>query len=101
MRLTLEEICRKEVVNITDGTCFGYADDIIIDTETREVVSIIIRGKPRFFRFFGNEEGFSINWNEIENIGKDTILVKTEKKVRLHKENENFFQKILDIFFNI
>lgn len=98
MQLTLEEICEKEVVNIADGSCFGYADDILIDTETKEVVAIIIKGRQRLFGLLGREEDISISWNRIDTIGKDIILVKTEQKRRAYGRKDNIFQKILNIF---
>ncbi|MBR5310373.1 MAG: YlmC/YmxH family sporulation protein [Oscillospiraceae bacterium] len=98
MQITIEEMRRKEVINMPDGSCFGFADDVVIDTETRKVSAIIIRGKPRFFGIFGREEDVKIGWEEIETIGKDTILVQTKIKMTNFKENENIFQKFFNIF---
>ena len=98
MQITLEEMRRKEVINMPDGCCFGYADDVVIDTETREAKAIIIRGEARFFGLFGREEDILINWKEIETIGMDTILVKIDSKNKIRKENENFLQKFFNIF---
>ena len=98
MQLGFDEICRKEVINISDGTCFGYAGDIIFDTENREICSLIIKGGKRFFGIFGREEDIVIPWNEIETIGKDTILVKTAPKRKIFSEKQNIFQKFLNIF---
>ncbi|MBQ7874017.1 MAG: YlmC/YmxH family sporulation protein [Oscillospiraceae bacterium] len=99
MRLTLEEIRRKEVVNIIDGTCFGFADDVAIDTETKKIVEIIIRGRLRLFGLLGKEEDISIGWNEIDTIGRDIILVKTERKGKMHNRKDSFLQKFFNIFF--
>lgn len=98
MRLGFEEICEKEVINISDGACFGYARDIIFDTETREICALVIKGNKKFFGIFGREEDVMISWNEIETIGKDTILVKTSQKRKIITEKSNFFQKFFDIF---
>ena len=98
MQITTEEMRKKEVINMPDGSCLGFADDAVIDTETRKVSAIIVRGKPRFFGILGREEDLKISWEEIETIGKDTILVKTKIKRKDFNKNENFFQKILNIF---
>ena len=98
MRLGFEEICEKEVINISDGICFGFVGDIIFDIETQEICSLIIKGNKKFFGIFGREEDILIPWKEIETIGKDTILVRTSQKRKANSEKANFFQKIFDIF---
>lgn len=95
MKLTLEEIRKKEVINIIDGSSFGLADDVSFETETKEVTGIIVRNRPNFF---GREDGVFIGWEEINTFGKDIILVKTEQKGKLHKREENIFQKLLNFF---
>ena len=99
MFTTAGELCGKEVVNVPDGTCFGFAEDILIDTETRKVSAIIIKKKPKFFGIFGAEEDFSIGWDKIERVGEDVILVKTENIGKIHNESESFFEKIFNFFF--
>ncbi|MBQ3531114.1 MAG: YlmC/YmxH family sporulation protein [Oscillospiraceae bacterium] len=93
------EICEKEIINTLDGSSFGFAGDILFDTETRKITAIIVKGKPKFFGVFGREEDLSIMWDKIETIGKDIILVKTEEYGRIHNKKENIFQKIFNIFF--
>ncbi|MBQ2898279.1 MAG: YlmC/YmxH family sporulation protein [Oscillospiraceae bacterium] len=99
MLITVGELCEKEVVNTLDGTSFGLADDILMDTESRKAVAIIIKGKPGFFGFPKREEEISIPWDKIETIGKDIVFVKTEQSGRLHNKKENFIQKFFNFFF--
>ncbi len=96
---TFGKICEKEVINVIDGSSFGFAGDILFDTETRKITALIIKGKPKFFGIFGREEDLSIGWDKIETVGKDIILVKTEQCGRIHNEKENIFQKFLNIFY--
>ncbi len=96
MKLTLEEICKKEVINLLDGTCFGFADDIVIDTETKQVISIVMKGEGSFFGIFGREEAVFLPWERIKTIGKDTILVETDQKRAPIKQKANLFSKILN-----
>ncbi len=98
MRTTLEELRQKEVVNLEDGCCFGFVDDVMIDTETRKVFAVTVRKKTGIFGFFGRGEELSVSWDEIETIGKDIVLVKTKAKFKSFERKENIFQKILDIF---
>ena len=98
MLTTFGEILEKEVINVLDGSSFGFPGDVLFDTETRKTAAIIIRGKPGFFGIFGREEDFVINWDKIETIGKDIILVKTEECGRIHKEKINILQKFLNFF---
>ena len=99
MLITIGELCEKEVVNTLDGTSFGLADDVLLDTESRKAVAVIIKDKPGFFGFSKREEEVSISWDKIENIGKDIIFVKTDQSGKIHNKKENFFQKFLNIFF--
>ena len=78
MKITLEEIRRKAVVNMLDGACFGYADDLVADTETKQVLALLIRGRLKLFGILGREEDVLIPWEKIETIGKDAILVRAE-----------------------
>mgnify|MGYP003501088977 CR=1 FL=1 len=98
MLTTFGEILEKEVINVLDGSSSGFPGDVLFDTETRKIAAIIIKGKPGFFGIFGREEDFVINWDKIETIGKDIILVKTEECGRIHKEKINILQKFLNFF---
>ena len=73
MQLTLNDIRSKEVVNLKDGVCFGYADDIILETETKSVVAIVIRGRLRFFGILGRENDIIIDWENIMNLATREI----------------------------
>ncbi len=99
MLITFDEISRKEIVNVIDGCSFGFADDIIFDTETKKAVALVIKSKPKFFKLLSKDGDISISWDKIENIGIDTILVKMEHCSRINSEKVSLFQKILNIFF--
>lgn len=100
MKITLEEIRRKAVVNTLDGACFGYADDLVADTETKLVLALLIRGRPKLFGILGREEDILIPWEKIDTIGKDTILVKTEGTAETAGRfiNGGIVEKIFGIF---
>ena len=98
MFTSFEEICEKEIINTVDGSSLGFASDIIFDSETRKITALIIKEKTKFFGFFGREEGFSISWDKIETVGKDTILVKTDFIGKIHNEKDSFLKKFLNFF---
>ena len=98
MFITFEEICRKEIINTLDGGSFGFAGDILFDTETRKITAIILKKRPKFPGIFGREEAFSISWDKIETFGKDTILVKTDQCSKIYNEKESLFKKFLNFF---
>ncbi|MGW8114835.1 YlmC/YmxH family sporulation protein [Caproicibacterium sp. NSD3] len=66
---------RKEVINIRNGMRLGCVNDVEIDTETANILSLVVYGRLRFFGLFGREEDQIIPWNRITVIGSDTILV--------------------------
>lgn len=81
----------KEVINIKDGTCLGFVDDIEIDKVSAQVISIIVYGKKRLWGLFGREEDIIIDWKYIDIIGEDTILVSFDNFHRpKHRKKFNF-----------
>jgi YlmC/YmxH family sporulation protein len=71
----IEELCRKDVINIKDGSRLGFIDDVEIDVCDGRVVAIVIFGRARFFGLFGRDDDIVIPWCDIQKIGEDTILV--------------------------
>jgi len=73
----------KEVVNVCDGTRYGYVCDAEIDITCGEILSLIVPGCIRFPWIFGAQEEFIIPWDAIKKIGDDIILV--EKHHHYHR----------------
>lgn len=78
----IEELCRKDVINVRDGSRLGYICDIEIDAAGGRVVAFVIYGKTKFFGLLGREEDIVIPWGSIQTIGEDTILVNLELPLR-------------------
>lgn len=91
----IEELCRKDVINVRDGSRLGFIDDVEIDVCDGRVVAIVIFGRARFFGLFGRDEDIVIPWCDIQKIGEDTILVCFEvvchTKTRPRKGFSSFF----------
>ncbi|MDE6036340.1 MAG: YlmC/YmxH family sporulation protein [Ruminococcus sp.] len=72
----LDDLRKKEVINILTGERLGYIDDVEMEVENSEVKSFIIYGRERFFGIFGRENDVVIPCNEIKVVGNDVVLIK-------------------------
>lgn len=78
MNQRIAEFKDKQVVCVKNGCVLGYVSDVEIDTSSGRLDAIVIFGRLRFFGLLGREEDIVIPWNEIDVIGKETILVNTD-----------------------
>ena len=77
MTLTFRELSKKEVVQVQEGACLGKIDDMVIDTDHARVEQLLMLGRPKLFGLLGRGETLVIQWDEIEKIGADALLVNT------------------------
>jgi YlmC/YmxH family sporulation protein len=75
MICSLDEIKRKEVIDVKTGERLGYIDDVRMDTEKSEIISLIIYGGYRLFGLFGKEDDVELPCDCVKVIGSETILV--------------------------
>ena len=75
--MTLEELCQKEVIQLSGGTDLGRIDDLEFDADTACVRALVLHGRARLFGLLGREEDLRIPWAQVEQIGADVVLVKT------------------------
>lgn len=76
--MTFRELCTKEVVQLKDGACLGRVDDLELDAASAQIESLLLLGRPRLFGLLGRDETLTIPWADIERIGLDAILVRTD-----------------------
>lgn len=88
------EFRRKEIINVANGLKIGYADDLILDTETASIEAVIVYGRPRLFGLLGRGEDLMIPWSEIEVIGEDTVLVKSEGETLPRSGRTSYLSKL-------
>lgn len=81
----------KEVINICDGTRFGYVNDVEIDCACGHVVAIIVPGPCKFPWMFWHREDYIIPWDAIRKIGEDIILVDYQLKVCPSRQKKCWF----------
>ncbi len=78
------ELRNKEVINICDGTRYGYVKDLEIDTKSARILAIIVPIEGKGFGLFCSDKEYCIPWACIVKIGDDIILVdvKTDEILR-------------------
>ena len=86
---------RKEIINVVDGMKIGFVDDILFDAESAQVRAVVVFGKLRLFGLLGRGADLTILWNEIEKIGEDTILIRSDSLCTTEKKTKpNFFEQL-------
>ena len=69
------ELRCKEVINVTDGSRYGYVGDAEVDLATGQIRALIVPGRLRFFGLLGREEERIFPWSAVRRFGEDIILV--------------------------
>lgn len=77
MNVRIAELKDRQVICVKTGALLGTVGDIELDTESGRLASIVIYGRQKGFGIFGREDDIIIQWEDIEIIGNETILVKT------------------------
>lgn len=75
MTCLITQLQYKELVDISDGTRYGFIGDLEIDTQRGSVERIIVNGRSRVFGLLGQEADVSFPWSAVKRIGADLILV--------------------------
>lgn len=69
------ELRMKDVINVVDGRRLGLIGDLELDLERGCVKSVVVPGASRFLGLFGRDRDTVIDWQQIQKIGLDVILV--------------------------
>ena len=72
----LEDLRKKEVIDILTGERLGYIDDAEMNIEKSAVQSFVIYGRERLFGILGREDDVVIPCSEIKVVGNDVVLIK-------------------------
>ena len=75
MEFRIGELCRKEVIDVMDGSRYGYVGDAEIDLETGQVRALVVPGRLRLLGLLGREKDHIFPWAAIKRLGEDIILV--------------------------
>ncbi|MDR1410248.1 MAG: YlmC/YmxH family sporulation protein [Oscillospiraceae bacterium] len=69
------ELRCKEVINEFNGERLGLVGDVAVDTETGQIVALVLFGRPRWCGLFGRDEDLHIPWCDVRVVGEETVLV--------------------------
>ncbi len=72
MELSYNELRSKEVINTRTGAQLGRVCDIILNSNSKCVLGVVVPGERRLFRA---REDIFVPWCRICKIGQDVILV--------------------------
>lgn len=84
MDCRLGDLCCKELIDIGDGTRYGFVGDLKLDPQTGRIRALVVCGRLRLFGLLGREEDRVFPWERVRRFGEDIILVEggpeTERK---------------------
>jgi len=78
---TMEELRCKEVVNLADGSRYGYVNDLEVDLSSGQIRTLVIPGRRRLFGLLGRDADRYIPWTAVRRFGEDIILVESAADV--------------------
>ena len=87
MECRVSELRYKEIINVSDGSRYGWVGDVEVDLDSGQVRALVVPGRLRLFGLLGREEDRVFPWEVVRRFGADTILVETPPLSRLGKGN--------------
>ena len=87
MECRVSELRYNEIINVSDGSRYGWVGDVEVDLESGQVRALVVPGRLRLFGLLGREEDRVFPWEAVRRFGADTILVETPPLSRLGKGN--------------
>ena len=75
MDFRMGELRCKEVINVVDGSRYGYVGDIIMDLESGQLQALIVPGRLRLLGLLGREPERVFPWTSVRRFGEDIVLV--------------------------
>ena len=77
MKTRIADLRCKEIINVTDGSRFGYVGDVEVDLDTGQICALVVPGRLRLFGLLGREEDRIFPWESVRRFGEDIILVES------------------------
>lgn len=75
MTQRLSELRYKEIIDVSDGTRFGFVGDVEVDWSEGRIQALVIPGRLRLFGLLGREEDVEVPFGAVKRFGEDIILV--------------------------
>ena len=88
--MLFSELRDKEVVCLGTGARLGTVDDIEFD-DNAHVLRLYIYGRAEMFGFGGRSDDIVIEWEHVDTIGSDIILVSAMRELPAHARKKNGF----------
>ena len=73
MILSIDELSRKEVINVETAERVGFVADLDLNTETGQITALLVRAPGGFFK---SPPAVKVPYADIVKIGTQTVLVK-------------------------
>ncbi len=87
--MLFSELRDKEVVSVSSGARLGTIDDMEFDEQTACIKRLLIYGRGELFGLAGRADDVVFDWQDIEKIGNDIILVKKEVETTQRVRRKN------------
>ena len=93
MKTRITELGCKEVINVCDGTRYGYVNDVEIDCTCGKLLALVVHCGGKLLPVFSKNDDIVIPWEAIRKIGDDIILVDyVIEPVRTNKKSAFFLK---------
>lgn len=79
MESRLTDLRYKEVIDVADGSRYGYVGDVEIDWTDGKVRALVVPGRLRLLGLLGREEDVVVPFEAVRRFGEDIILVDAAK----------------------
>ena len=89
MQCRITELRDKEIINVCDGQRLGFVYDVMLNTESGQIVALIVPGPCRILGLFGRTDDYVIPWECIRRIGQDLILIEVGGPYRREKRRKS------------
>ncbi len=81
MLCRISELQYKEIVDIADGTRYGFLNDVEVDGERGTIEALVVSGQRRLLGLLGRDPDVAFPWSAVKRIGADIILVDGGKRI--------------------
>ena len=75
MESRLADLRDRELIDLADGSRFGYVGDVEVNWEQGRVLALVVPGRLRLFGLLGREEDIVVPIEAVKRFGEDLILV--------------------------
>ena len=71
MECRVSELRYKEIINVSDGSRYGWVGDVEVDLDSGQVRALVVPGRLRLFGLLGREEDRVFPWEAVRRFGAE------------------------------